>query len=181
MGHVQPGGTVTGGPVVVLVRHAMPLIDADLQPGEWRLSPEGVLAARALATELPTGATALASGERKAQETLQHAGCASFMLDAGFGEVRRPREPVGPDAVEPRGAWIAGRVDERHTGWERQSQVAERFEQAIRDAPEGDLIVASHGMCLTTWLVHRGHVAPGDHAARFWERLGLPDVITVPR
>ena len=46
-------------------------------------------------------------------------------------------------------------------------------------ADAGALVVATHGMVLTAWLVHgRQRLAPGK-AAAFWERMRFPDVIRV--
>lgn len=73
-----------------------------------------------------------------------------------------------------------GRLDERHTGWETHAQAADGFDEGIRTAPPGDLIIATHGMCLTAWMVHRGLVETGDEAIRFWEALTLLDVIRIP-
>ncbi len=74
-----------------------------------------------------------------------------------------------------------GRLDEGHAGWESPQEAAERFELAVREyaADAGALVVATHGMVLTAWLVHgRQRLAPGK-AAAFWERMRFPDVIRV--
>ena len=71
-------------------------------------------------------------------------------------------------------------LDARHTGWEPATEAAGRFDAAVRDHAGGhDLVVATHGMVLTAWLVATGHVTPGARAGDFWTGLHLPDVVTV--
>lgn len=100
-------------------------------------------------------------------------------MDARFGEVRRPLEPINDEFRDRRRAWVAGALDRRHDGWETPADAAGRFAAAL-DNLDGDVVViATHGMVLTTWLQHIGVVGPGDEAADFWERLALPDLIEV--
>lgn len=163
---------------ITLVRHAAPTTSPDTPPSAWPLSPAGRAAARAL--RLPAGTAAVSSDERKAVETLTLAlGVAEALTDSRFMEVRRPREPVSPGFREARRAWVEGTPDDRHTGWETAEDAARRFDAAVRaHAGERDLVVATHGMVLTAWLVSIGRVAPGPSAGDFWRRLRLPDVVT---
>lgn len=164
---------------VFLVRHAMPKLDPALGPAEWRLSAEGGMAARELRGRLPGHARRVASAERKAQETLELALAGTFEVDSRLNEVRRPVEPVGLEVRSVRRAWVAGRIDERHNGWETPTAAAARFDAGVRDHASGDVVVASHGMVLTTWLVSVGTLAAGEPAALFWEALGFPDIVEV--
>ncbi|MFI5892115.1 histidine phosphatase family protein [Actinoplanes sp. NPDC051513] len=78
---------------LVLVRHAMPVIDPETPAELWHLGPEGRAAARALAP-LIAGSAAhyVSSTEPKALETLREiAPHVPIETDAGFAEVRRPR------------------------------------------------------------------------------------------
>ncbi|MCZ2261010.1 histidine phosphatase family protein [Isoptericola sp. QY 916] len=164
---------------VTVVRHAAPHVTDDVPPHVWPLSPSGRAAARGL--RLPEGARAVASDERKAVETLSLAlGVADVPTDPRFGEIRRPPEPVSPEFREARRAWVEGAPDTRHDGWESAEGAARRFDDAVRDhAGRGDLVVGTHGMVLTAWLVATGRVAPGPSAGAFWLGLRLPDVVTV--
>ncbi|MFD6137907.1 histidine phosphatase family protein [Isoptericola sp. NPDC060257] len=164
---------------VTVVRHAAPHVSDDVPPHAWPLSAAGHAAARGL--RLPDGAHAVASDERKAVETLSLAlGGADVPTDPRFGEVRRPPEPVSAEFREARRAWVEGAPDARHDGWESAADAARRFDDAVREhAGGGDLVVATHGMVLTAWLVATGHVAPGPPAGEFWLGLRLPDVVTV--
>ncbi len=64
-------------------------------------------------------------------------------------------------------------------GWESPEEAVERLTFAVREyAAEADaLVVATHGLVLTAWLVHgRRWLAPGE-AGTFWEQMRFPDVI----
>lgn len=74
-----------------------------------------------------------------------------------------------------------GQLDDRHTGWESPEEAAERFDVAVREhAADADaLVVATHGMVLTAWLVHgRRWLAP-EGAGSFWDQMHFPEVIRV--
>jgi broad specificity phosphatase PhoE len=158
---------------VLLVRHAMPAASAQVAPRDWPLSAEGLAAARHL--RLPPGALLVASDEPKAEQTLRAASPgADVLIDAGFGEVRRPGEWVD-DHREWARAYVEGA---RHPGWEPHDQVVTRFQAAIaRHATPGrPLIVGTHGMAATLWLAtRRPEIDPGS----FWAALRFPDLIEV--
>lgn len=168
---------------VIAVRHAAPQVSDDVPPHAWPLSPTGRAAARGL--RLPDRTAAVASDERKAVETLTLAlGVADVPTDQRFAEVHRPVEPVSPGFRESRRAWVEGRLDSRHDGWEAPADAAARFDDGVRahagDGTGGhDIVVATHGMVLTAWLVATGHVVPGPPAGAFWLGLRLPDVVAV--
>lgn len=162
-------------PTIFLIRHAMPVATRDAPAADWPLSNAGIAAARAL--EVPQEARMLASNERKAIETVTQASRgAQVTTDAGFGEVRRV-EPFGGDFRERRHAWVSGRCDERHRLWETQADVGRRFTEALRVHRAEQMVVGTHGMALTAWLVHVGALAAGDPAADFWARLAFPDMV----
>lgn len=124
----------------------------------------------------------MSSEEVKAVETLQ---ClspqpAAIMQDPRFNEVRR-QDPFDEDFMSRRRAWIEGELDRRHARWERPHEAADRFDRAVRDyaASEQRLVIGSHGMVITAWLIGRGHVRAGADAGRFWEALAFPDLVTV--
>lgn len=60
------------------------------------------------------------------------------------------------DYLQRRMAWVEGRLDERHEGWETPQVTAHRFAAAVADhaVPGTPLVVASHGMAITAWLAH---------------------------
>ncbi|WP_152361359.1 histidine phosphatase family protein [Microlunatus speluncae] len=164
---------------VTLIRHAAPMTSADVDPAEWRLSPAGRRAATALGPRIPEPAALASSTELKAVETLSFAtgrAAAELHLDRRFGEVVRPGEPYDDDHRSRRLAWVEGRPDDRHRTWESLAQAAARFQAGLDDF-DGDVVVATHGMVLTAWLVSRGVVRPGAEAGDFWTRLAFPDLI----
>lgn len=161
------------------MRHAMPELTPALGPEEWSLSAEGRLAARALQTRLPHLCHRVASRERKAQQTLELALPGECAIDGRLDEVRRPVEAFGSDVRPCRKAWISGALDARHAGWETPAAAAYRFDRAIRHAPYGEVVVATHGMILTAWLISIGVLEAGEAAAQFWDQLAFPDVVVV--
>jgi len=160
--------------MLLLVRHAMPDASPEVPSGEWPLTPAGRAAASSLVDALPAGALLVASDERKAWETL---GAGSVPRDPRFGEVRRD-EGWSDDFRTVRGRYVAG---EALPGWEPQADVVARFGAGLdswRARADGALVVATHGMAMTVWLVSVGRVPVGE-AEAFWSGLGFPDVVRV--
>ncbi|SDR91447.1 histidine phosphatase family protein [Microlunatus soli] len=167
---------------VILIRHAAPVASGDVAPSEWPLSDAGCRAAEALIGRIPLGAVLASSAERKAVRTLSIAAgvdAAELIIDSRFGEVLRPGEPFDDAVADRRRAWIEGRPDERHLGWESRSEAAARFAAGL-EAIDGDqVVVASHGMIITSWLMAIG-VVPAASAGDYWAALRFPELIEVP-
>jgi len=100
--------------------------------------------------------------------------------DSRFDEVRR-EEPFDDGFKARRRAWVEGRLDVRHSGWESPQDAAERFEVAVREhsADAECLVVGTHGMVLTAWLVHARQQLEASDAGSFWERMTFPDIVRV--
>ena len=167
---------------ILLVRHAEPVTVPEVAPTRWRLSAAGRTDARALGPRLPFDGVWVSSTETKAHETLSCAGAGRVEIrqDPGFDEVVRD-EPFDDGYVARRLAWVEGRLDERHAGWEAPHEVADRFEQAVSTYAEAGtpLVVCSHGMAMTAWLRHaRGRLSQ-EEAGPFWSSLGFPDLVRV--
>ncbi len=156
----------------------MPVPSPYVPPHLWGLSSDGHAAARRLMSRLPARATLLSSTERKAWETLGGSGNA-VVRDARFNEVSRAGEPWGDGFHRLRRLYVEGAA---HPGWEPAVDAADRFqagiEAALRDSRCEDVVVATHGMVMTTWLVRRGGIAVGE-AAEFWSALAFPDCLLV--
>jgi broad specificity phosphatase PhoE len=159
---------------IVLVRHAMPVMEPKLPAERWRLGDEGRAAARELARALPRAPFAVTSHEPKARETAEElvAVCGGTLtVDARVAETRRPQ---GWDAnfAERARQFVAGR---QHDGWESRHAVVARFDAAVREAIEAragaPLVVVTHGQALTLWLQSIGAV---DDTPRFWSELAFP-------
>ncbi|UJP11011.1 histidine phosphatase family protein [Microbacterium sp. KUDC0406] len=123
--------------------------------------------------------SAVSSPELKALQTTALATrvpAAAVAVDARFREVDR-EEQVHDDFRSARRAWVAGRLDERHAGWEKPDAVAQRFHEGLLAHPAEHLVVGTHGMALTAWMTAQGLIESGDAAVEFWESLRFPDVV----
>jgi len=169
---------------LLLVRHAQPEVSPALESPRWPLSAAGRRAAQGLAFRLPRGEKLwLSSEELKAVQTFQcltDSHQEAILRDARFNEIHR-HEPFDDDFRSRRRAWVEGNMDARHTGWETPQEAASRFDEAISAyAGRADrLVICSHGMVITAWLVHRGRVQAGSGAGAFWAALAFPDVVDV--
>lgn len=161
--------------MLILVRHAMPLVDKDLPPTTWRLSAEGKLAARRIGHLLPADAVLVSSAEPKASDTLVCATGRSVTCDVRLSEVNRPAEPFSADFRTPRLRYVAGNPP---AGWERPDDVAARIDAVIADHTDTSrpLVLAGHGMAFTTWLAFHRCI---DDPSAFWSGLRFPDVFQV--
>jgi broad specificity phosphatase PhoE len=164
---------------VLLVRHAMPLIEPDVPADQWQLGDDGRAAARKLALALPRAPFALTSDEPKAQQTAEEVVAVrggTLTVDARVAETRRPNA-WDANFGELARQFVAGR---QHDGWESQRAVVRRFDAAVREAlavsAEVPVVVVNHGQALTLWLSSIGAVRD---APRFWSDLAFPDAWTV--
>lgn len=162
-----------------LLRHAMPDADPTTPSNRWPLSSAGVAACATLVGRLPEDAVRLSSAEVKAQQTLTLLLPGPYLVDPGLNEVHRPGEPWSDSVRSGRRAWIMGARDERHRGWETMAAAAARVDHVCARWADNDLVLATHGMVITAWLVGAGRLRAGPDAMRFWERLAFPDLITV--
>lgn len=156
----------------------MPLATEAAPSGEWALSAEGQMAARQLRARFPVGSHLIASYERKAWETIGGRN-ADVERDHRFDEIARTDEPWGGDFLRLRRLYVEG---ERHPGWESHQDAAGRFQAGVVAMQDryGDrpMVIGTHGMVLTNWLVSIGAVGTAD-AAGFWSNLGFPDCLEV--
>jgi broad specificity phosphatase PhoE len=168
---------------IVLIRHAMPRIEEGIPSANWDLSPEGTVAAAALAAHL-TGfafAAIASSPEPKAVGTaLAIAGALKLPVEVDDGLAEQKRSSVG---FLPRAQIEAGirRLFESPSalvfGDETADAAHDRFAAAIaRQAAKGarDIAVATHGTILSIYAA-RHHALPGVFA--FWKSLKTPDAI----
>ncbi|MGH3503939.1 MAG: histidine phosphatase family protein [Nocardioidaceae bacterium] len=164
--------------MIILVRHAMPEVVPEVPPEGWHLSQEGRESAARLATLLPANAAVVSSEEPKAWETVA-ASSDDVVRDRRFNEVRRPAEPWRADVRPHRMRYVAGAL---HPGWERHVDVAARFQAAVDEhvsrVDGRPVVIATHGMAMTLWLVGRGAILPAD-AGDFWSDLRFPDCFVV--
>ncbi|QDP96203.1 histidine phosphatase family protein [Microlunatus elymi] len=169
---------------VIIIRHAAPAVRPDRSPESWPLSAAGRRAAGRLRGQVPSVALLASSRELKAVQTVSLvAGVAPAAIhqDDHFGEVHRPDEPFDDDHRARRRAWVEERRDERHTSWETPQEAGRRFQEGLDNLDVETIVVGTHGMVLTAWLMTIGYVARGASAGDFWERLPFPDLLVVSR
>jgi broad specificity phosphatase PhoE len=161
--------------MLLLVRHALPVVDEDTPPAAWGLSAPGKRAAQLISPLVPASAVLVSSPEPKAYDTLVLASGRPVTRDARLGEVRRPPEPVDGGYSALRLRYVSG---DPPWGWEAPEDVVARIDTVIDEyAVAGkQLVLAGHGMAFTTWLFQHGYV---QDPAGFWSGLRLPDVLRV--
>ncbi|WP_166983528.1 histidine phosphatase family protein [Paramicrobacterium fandaimingii] len=166
---------------ILLLRHAMPDASLDASPDAWPLSDDGAAAASRLFGRLPTNGVLASSPELKARQTLERAPGTQtdIVVDSRFAEVRRPDEPFDDGFRDRRFTWIVGHPCPLHEHWETPEAAASRFQAGINAIDGESIVVASHGMVLTAWLIAVGVVRPGHEAGRFWSALSMPDLVEV--
>jgi broad specificity phosphatase PhoE len=164
---------------VVLVRHAMPVMQSQVPADLWRLDDEGRAATRELAGALPRAPFAVTSDEPKAQQTAEElvgAGGGTLTVDTQVAETRRPHV-WDANFAELARQFVGGR---QHPGWETQDAVVSRFDAAVREALAASrgapVVVVTHGQALTLWLCR---VEAVDDGPRFWSEHAFPDAWTV--
>ncbi|MDG4795458.1 hypothetical protein [Micromonospora sp. WMMD1082] len=173
---------VIEGVRLVLVRHAIPVVDPAVPAERWQLGPAGRAAARAVRRLVPGPAYYVASSEPKAVQTVQEiARHRHVVTDAALGEVRRPRQWSDTSTYRATArSYIQGVCPE---GWEPHDQVVHRFHEAvIRHAAAAaalgaTLVVGTHGLASTIWLASRHRLEPDP--VPFWAALRFPDLIEI--
>ena len=139
---------------LILIKHAMPLIDETKPPREWPISPEGRVASERLADKLAGlgVASVAASSEPKANDTGAVIAArlgVPMLTDAGLAEHHREAAPFLPRAeFEAAIARLFLEPDQLIYGEETADQAHARFaaalERQLAAAPPGALLVASH-------------------------------------
>jgi broad specificity phosphatase PhoE len=162
---------------LVLVKHALPVLDATKPAKEWQLSAEGELQSRRLAGRLRAFAPLrlVASPEPKALRTAELVGaelgvCASSI--DGLREFDRPRLPhLSKPDHERLNAQIFVDSSRRVLGAESGEEALSRFSAAIdaalakTDAPT--LVAITHGTVIALFVANYNDVEGFD----LWKRL----------
>lgn len=165
---------------LVLVKHAMPIVEPRVPPSRWRLSEEGRRQSAVLAGRLKDYGLerVLTSEEPKAAETAE---ILAGRLDlgstvaSGLHEHDRTGAPFG----NQRDFESAARrffENPRYLVWgnETAEQAHTRFADGVRAVlekrPKGNLAIVTHGTVITLFLTQHDDI----DAYEFWYRLGLP-------
>ena len=170
---------------LILVRHALPVIDPARPSADWPLSDEGRETAAHLAGRLrPLSPVALISGdEAKMTGTAEAIGAALGLTNtpvAGLSEHARRSTTFGDRAAfEASILALFSRPSERVYGDESADQTYARFSRAIDaalDATSGGALVAvSGGTAISIFMARTLGVDPFP----FWKALRLPQAFAL--
>ena len=167
---------------LILVRHSVPEVVADVPAREWRLSEKGRERAAALAERLgerAKPAAIVSSVEPKAAETAAILARAfGVHCETAEGLHEHDRSNVGWLSSERFDLAITDffrRPQElvlgRETAAEAQARVERAIAEALRRHPCGDMVVVTHGTVMTLLVAATNTI---DMMA-FWRRLKMPD------
>lgn len=172
-------------PLLILIKHAMPLIDTTEPSHLWRLGDEGRRGGARLAAHLAPflPARLVSSPESKASETAAILGAGlgiSYTLIDGLEEHHRATASfLGRAAFEQTVAAFFAQPDQLVCGEETADAAYERFaaavDRVVADAPNETHIVVAHGTVIALFVSRRAGVAPFP----LWQRLGLPSFVVL--
>lgn len=167
---------------LILAKHAMPELRADLPAARWHLSPDGIAGAKRLAERLRAyePSVIVSSTEPKALETaaiVSEALGMQFESPVGLHEHERP-DPglLEQPEFERRVAQLFARPSEIVFGAESANDALHRFASAVDRAiadDRGTIVVISHGTVISLFVAARAHA--DGHA--LWQTLGLPSYV----
>jgi broad specificity phosphatase PhoE len=177
---------VTGVPRrLVLVKHALPILDPTRPAREWVLGPEGERQAAELADQLRRFLPfrLAASPEPKASRTagiVAEALDLGVDLDDGLGEIDRPALPImDRDEHERHNLRLFSEFDRPVIGAESAREAHERFAAAVartldKDASRNHVIVA-HGTVIALFAAGEDRA----QAVTLWKRLQCPSFVVL--
>ncbi|HUG08053.1 MAG TPA: histidine phosphatase family protein [Acidimicrobiia bacterium] len=159
---------------LVLVRHALPVVDRDSAPQDWPLSDQCRSDAQALARllDLPADTHVVSSDEVKAKQTAE-AFSNEIVIDRRLREVGRPWVEGDYESVARR--WLEG---ERVDGWESRSDVVGRMTEAVEEAIArfgSGVCLVSHGLAISVLVAGLADVDPVE----IWSQLRFPGYVAV--
>jgi broad specificity phosphatase PhoE len=169
---------------IILVKHAMPVLDADVPASSWRLGAEGERQAAALADRLEANApyALVCSGEPKAVRTAEIVAARAgidLRVVADLGEIDRPALPIVDAAEHERlNRPIFEQPGRAMLGNESADDALARFSAALHEEAERlgaglNLVVITHG---TVMALFAGAHSPVD-PWKMWQRLQCGDSI----
>lgn len=170
---------------LVLVKHALPVLDPARPAREWVLGAEGERQAAALAEELRRFLPfrLAASPEPKASRTARIVADAlgpGVDLDDGLREIDRPAIPIMPrDEHERYNLQLFAEFDRPVIGAESGREAQRRFAEAVartleKDASTNHVIVA-HGTVVALFAAREDRA----QAVALWKRLQCPSFVVL--
>jgi broad specificity phosphatase PhoE len=171
---------------IVLVKHALPTLEAGVAPRRWRLAPEGEHQARRLARELRDFESfrLVSSQEPKAARTAQIVGAelgVPFTTHAGLEEFDRPALPfLTPEEHAAINAPIFEQPSRRVLGEESGVDALARFNLAlttlIAETPEDrHLVAVTHGTVIALLVAAHNRV----DGFQLWRQLTCPSFVVL--
>lgn len=167
----------------MLIKHAMPVLDASRPAREWRLGAEGQAQSRQLAERLRAFAPLrlVASREPKARETGQIlAGELDVSIDwvEGLQELDRPVLPIVTDAERAQmNRAIFADPNRRALGTESASMALDRFSVTVRAqlalTKNQALAIVTHGTVISLFVGAHNDI----DAFELWQRLSCPSIV----
>jgi broad specificity phosphatase PhoE len=167
---------------LILAKHAMPQLQADMPAARWHLSADGIAGAKRLAERLRAHEPNMivSSTEPKALETATIvAEALGVRLDSPFGlhEHERPEPGLLEQAeFERRVAELFARPIEVVFGAESAADALRRFATAVDRAvadDRGNVAIISHGTVISLFVAARAH----EDGRALWKTLGLPSYV----
>jgi len=165
-----------------LVRHGRPLIDPAVPAHRWELDPAGFDDVWALreSGRLPAPARWFTSPEPKAMQTAQLLTDGEVAVVPGLQEHRRESTTWHDDFVGVVRRAFAAPDLSAALGWEPLAACRLRVTGAVEGLrelhPDQDLVLVGHG---TAWTLLTAELTGRTPDLGRWERLEMPDVITV--
>ena len=172
-------------PILILVKHALPLIDPAVPASQWQLSEAGQAGAQVLTQKLATYHPDLifSSAEPKAIET---AHIVATVLDKQVEVVEglheHDRRNVGfleKRKFEASIAQFFDQPDQLTLGTETANQAYHRFSKGVTGIieryPDKNVVLITHGTVLTLFVSRLAGIEPFP----FWKDLDLPSWVVL--
>ena len=169
---------------LILIRHSLSAVRADLPPAQWHLAPEGVTRARAFARRLDPGNASriFTSSEPKAVETALVLG-EIWRLPVeevpGLHEHERPENRiVSAEQFEATIAALFARPSEIVFGSESADAARQRFAAAVASLVarhDGDIVIVTHGTVMALFIA----LHTGKDAFDIWKEQQMPCATTL--
>ena len=172
-------------PVVILVKHAQPVLDSSLPPREWRLARDGERQAHRLADALRQYLPfrMFSSPELKARQTSEIVAAELGVAMTTVEDLRELDRPPLPILSESDHRALNARVfaepDVPVIGAESAASALQRFERALGkeiDPAATNLVVIAHGTVISLFVAS---VDPSVEAFVLWKRLRCPSFVVL--
>jgi broad specificity phosphatase PhoE len=175
-------------PLLILVKHAQPVLDATTPPREWELARAGEVQAERLADALRRYLPfeLVCSPEIKARRTSEIVAARLGIPTTTVEDLRELDRPALPIMTDDEHAALNARVfverDRAVIGDESASSALRRFDQAVlaisSERPRHNLVVIAHGTVISLFVASAN---PSVDAFSLWKGLGCPSMVILDR